>query len=149
MPEHTHNLPTRFNRLDDQITGPVLDSIMIYPRSRGTLHLPGEYGTASHPPAHAIKVVSTDPDSPGVDIEPVERGSAEHFTLSYDIWNNQDSPAFARITLTDHPGQLTSTMPPLAGCPPARAAGPGEPAPVSWPRCGAWVLGRGSLPATL
>jgi len=105
MPERKHDLPTQFNRLDDQITGPVLDSIMIYPRSRGTLHLPGEYGTASRPPAHEIKVVTTDPDNQGVDIETIERGSAEHYTVSYDIWNNQYSPAFARITLTGHPGQ--------------------------------------------
>ena len=105
MPERKHDLPTQFNRLDDQITGPVLDSIMIYPRSRGTLHLPGEYGTASRPTAHEIKVVTTDPDNQGVDIETIERGSAEHYTVSYDIWNNQDSPAFARITLTGHPGQ--------------------------------------------
>jgi hypothetical protein len=31
MPEHKHNPSTQFNRLDDQITGPVADAIMIYP----------------------------------------------------------------------------------------------------------------------
>jgi len=60
---------------------------------------------ASRPPAHEIKVVTTDPDNQGVDIETIERGSAEHYTVSYDIWNDQYSPAFARITLTGHPGQ--------------------------------------------
>ena len=62
-------------------------------------------GAGQPPPAHEIKVVTTDPDNQGVDIETIERGSAEHYTVGYDIWNNQYSPAFARITLTGHPGQ--------------------------------------------
>jgi hypothetical protein len=54
MPERGHNLPTNFNRLDDQITGPVLDAIMVYPHSHGILHLPGEYSTGSRPAPHKV-----------------------------------------------------------------------------------------------
>jgi hypothetical protein len=42
MPESKHNLPDGYDRLEDQITGPVLDSIVIHPRSRGRLYLSGE-----------------------------------------------------------------------------------------------------------
>ena len=35
MSECKHNLHSHYERLDDQITGPVLDSIVIHPRSRG------------------------------------------------------------------------------------------------------------------
>jgi hypothetical protein len=104
MPEPKHNLPTQFNRLDDQITGDVLDAIMIYPRSHGRLYLPGEHSTASRPPAHEIMVVSTDRDNQGVYTEQRLVGSTEHFTVTYDIWNHRDSPTFARITLTDQDG---------------------------------------------
>jgi hypothetical protein len=58
MPEREHNLPTQFNRLDDQITRPVVDSIMVCPRSHGILSLPGEHSTASPPPPHKVDVAS-------------------------------------------------------------------------------------------
>jgi hypothetical protein len=62
MPERKHNLPTVFSRLDDQITGDVLDAIVIDPRSRGILYLPGEYSTGSRPPGHQVKLDSSDPE---------------------------------------------------------------------------------------
>ena len=43
MPESEHSLPTRYDRLGDQIDGPVLDAIVVHPQSRGSLSLPGEY----------------------------------------------------------------------------------------------------------
>ena len=63
MPESEHSLPTRYDRLGDQIDGPVLDAIVVHPQSRGILSLPGEYSTDSRPPAHAVKITGTDPDS--------------------------------------------------------------------------------------
>jgi hypothetical protein len=62
MPERKHNLQSRYDRLDDQITGPVLDSIVIHPRSHGRLHMTGEYSTDTRPPAHQVKVTSTAAD---------------------------------------------------------------------------------------
>ena len=97
MPERTHNLPTDYDRLDGQITGPVVDSIVISARSHGKLYLPGEYSTNNRPPAHEVKVVSTDPDHQSVHTEQVQRGSPERFTVSYD----RDSHTFARIIRTD------------------------------------------------
>jgi hypothetical protein len=35
MPERKHNLHSHYERLGDQITGPVLGSIVIHPRSQG------------------------------------------------------------------------------------------------------------------
>ncbi len=52
MPERKHNLTSRYERLEDQITADVLDSIAAHPRSDGRLHMPGEYSTDSRPPAH-------------------------------------------------------------------------------------------------
>ena len=45
MPESEHSLRARYDRLGDQIDGPVLDAIVVHPRSRGILSLPGEYST--------------------------------------------------------------------------------------------------------
>ena len=61
MPESEHSLPTRYDRLGDQIDGPVLDAIVVHPQSRGILSLPGEYSTDSRPPAHEVKITGTDP----------------------------------------------------------------------------------------
>jgi hypothetical protein len=101
MPAPEHNLPTQFNRLDDQITGYVLDAIMIYPRSRGTLYLPGEYSTDSKPPAHKVNIGTGDPGNPGVYTQENQLGGPDHYMVNYDIWNHRDSPAFARIILTE------------------------------------------------
>ena len=68
MPESVHSLPARYDRLGDQIDGPVLDAI-VHPRSRGNLSLPGEYSTDSRPPAHEVKITGTNPDSHSVRTE--------------------------------------------------------------------------------
>lgn len=102
MPERRHNLPTMFSRLDDQITGDVLDAIAIHPRSHGRLYLPGEWSTDNRPPAHEVKRSSSDPDNQGVDYQERPVGSAGRYTLTYDVWNHRDSPTFARIVLP-HP----------------------------------------------
>jgi hypothetical protein len=54
MPDRKRNLPSHYDRLDDQITGPVLDAIVIHPRSHGRLHMPGEYSTDNRPPGHRV-----------------------------------------------------------------------------------------------
>jgi len=108
MAEREHNLPSMFSRLDDQITGPVLDAIVIRPRSHGRLCLPGEWSTSSRPPRHEVKVTSSDPGNQGIYTERRLLGSAECSTVSYDVWNYRDSPAFARIILT---GQAGTTPP--------------------------------------
>jgi hypothetical protein len=100
MPERKHKLPSSYDRLEDQITGPVLDSIVIHPRSHGKLYLNGEWSTGSRPPGHRVKLTSTATDNQGVHTEQIERGSAERYTVSYDVWNYRDSPSFARIVLT-------------------------------------------------
>ena len=37
------SLPDGYHRLSDQIAGSVVDAIVVHPRSRGELHMPGEY----------------------------------------------------------------------------------------------------------
>ena len=65
MTERKHNLPAGYDRLEDQITGDVLDSIVIHPRSHGRLHMPGEWSTDNGPPAREFKRSSTDRGQPG------------------------------------------------------------------------------------
>jgi hypothetical protein len=101
MPERKHNLLSHYDWLDGQISDPVLDSIVVYERSHGVKHLPGEYGAASPPPAHRIKVVGTDTENAGCYTERRNLGSAEHYTVVYDVWNHRDSPPFAEIILLD------------------------------------------------
>ena len=111
MPERKHNLPSMFSRLDDQVTGPVLDAIVIRPRSHGRLYLPGEWSTSSRPPRHEVKVTSSDPDNQGVYAEERLGGSAERSTVTYDVWNYRDSPAFAQIILTGQAGTAPPDTP--------------------------------------
>jgi len=105
MAERKHNLPTQFNRLEDQITGPVLDSIMVYPRSHGILYMPGEYSTDNWPPGHKVDVATGEPGNAGVYTERNQPGGPDHYQVNYDIWNHRDSPAFARLVLTGQADQ--------------------------------------------
>jgi hypothetical protein len=100
MPERKHNLPTMFRRLDDEITGDVLDAIVIDPRSRGILYLPGEYSTDNRPARHQVKLDSTDPDNGSVYTDQNQLGGPDHYVVNYDVWNHRDSQIVARIMLT-------------------------------------------------
>lgn len=104
MPERKHSLPTNFDRLDDQVTGSVLDSIVISPRSHGRLHMPGEHSTENRPPALRVKITSTDPDNTGVYDEERLIGGPERYRVTHDVWNYRDSPTFAEIVLQDEAG---------------------------------------------
>ena len=104
MPERKHSLPSHYDRLDDQITGQVLDAIVVHPRSHGKLYLDGEWNTGSRPPGHRVELGSTATDNQGVYTEQIQRGSAERYTVSYDVWNYRDSPSFAQIILTGEAG---------------------------------------------
>lgn len=42
---------------------------------------------------------------------PIQRGSAERYTVSYDVWNYRDSPSFGQIVLTDQAGQEREDTP--------------------------------------
>ncbi len=101
MPQRAHNLPTDYDRLEYQITGPVLDSIVVTARSHGKLYLPGEYSTAHRPPPHDVRITSTDPDNENVHAERIQHGSPEHYTVSYNVWNYRDSHTLAQIIRTD------------------------------------------------
>jgi hypothetical protein len=104
MPERKHNLPSSYQRLDDQVTGPVLDAIAIDPRSHGSLHMPGEHSAESRPPAHRISISSTDPGNTAIYTEQRLLGDPGHYLVTYDIWNYRDSPAFAQIVRQDNAG---------------------------------------------
>jgi hypothetical protein len=100
MPERKHNLPTMFSRRDDQITGDVLDAIVIDPRSRGILYLPGEYSTENRPPGHRVRLISTDPGNASIYTEQNQLGGPDHYVVNYDVWNYRDSHTTAQIVLT-------------------------------------------------
>jgi hypothetical protein len=101
MPEKKHKLPFNAERLEDDIAGPVLDSIIVHARSHGILCLPGEYSIASRHPASPVKITSTDPDNQGVYKEERLLGGPERYAVRYDIWNYRDSPAFAQIIILE------------------------------------------------
>ena len=86
MPERKHNLPDGYDRLDDQITGDVADSIVIHPRSHGRLYLSGQWSTDSRPPSHPGQGQQHRADNQGIYTEQIQRGSAERCTVSYDVW---------------------------------------------------------------
>jgi hypothetical protein len=111
MPERKHNLPTMFSRLDDQITGDVLDASVIHRRSHGRLYMDGEWSTDNRPPGHQVKRSSSDPDNQGVDYEERLVGGPERYTVTYDVWNHRDSPSFARIILTGQTEQAREDTP--------------------------------------
>jgi hypothetical protein len=90
-------LRPNFQRLDDQITGNVVDAIMISPRSSGRLSLPGQFSQENPPPAHKVETAST---GPGVDYEQVLLGSAEKYVVVYEVQNHRDSLSFAHIEVT-------------------------------------------------
>jgi hypothetical protein len=73
----------------------------VHPQSRGILSLPGEYGTDSRPPAHAVKITGTDPGSHSVRTEQHQPGGPGHYVVTYDVWNHRDSLTFAKIVRTD------------------------------------------------
>jgi len=108
-PDGGHNLPTAFRRLDDQITGPVLDSIMIYPESRGILSMPGKGGIWARMQTHLVEVISSDPDNQGVytDERRVDE-PPQRYRVICDVWNYRDSPACAKTILVE----LTKQGPP-------------------------------------
>jgi hypothetical protein len=83
MPERQHRLPSNYERLDEQITGPVLDSIVVAARSHGRLHLPGEYSTANRPPRHEVSITSTDKNNSAVYREERLLGDPGHYLVAY------------------------------------------------------------------
>ena len=95
-PEGGHNLPTAFRRLDDQITGPVFDSIMVYPASRGILSMPGKGNIRSYQ-EHRVEVTSSDPHNQGVYTEEQRVGDPGDYKVSCSVWNYRDTPAHAKI----------------------------------------------------
>jgi hypothetical protein len=99
MPERKHNLPSRYDRLDDQIAGTVVDAIALHPRSHGRLHMPGEYSTDSRPPSHRVEHSSMAADNQGVYYEERLLGGPDHYLVTYGVWNYRDSPSSARIVL--------------------------------------------------
>ena len=87
MPERKHNLPDGYDRLDDQITGDVADSIVIHPPQprQAVPERPVEHG---QPPARSPgQGHQHRADNQGVYTEQIQRGSAERYTVSYDVWN--------------------------------------------------------------
>ena len=93
------DLPTHYERLDDQITYSVLDAIVVYPRSHGELRLSDEY-KQNGPPAHYVSFTSEDGSIQGVYASGRNTDGQERFTVIYDVWNQRDCRIQARIILT-------------------------------------------------
>lgn len=53
--------------------------------------MPGEYSTDSRPPAHRVEITSSATDNQGVYDKEIQRGSVDHYVLSYEVWKHRDS----------------------------------------------------------
>lgn len=91
-------LRSNYQRLDEQITGNVIDAIVISPRSSGRLTLSGQFSKETPPPVHQVKVSSAGPE--GVSYEQQLIGSKENYVVVYEVQNHRDSPSFAHLELT-------------------------------------------------
>jgi hypothetical protein len=107
--ERKHRLKSGYDRLEDQITGPVLDSIIVRPRSHGRLHMPGEYSTDNRPPAHRVRINGGAGDNPGVYHEERLLGGPDHYLVTYDVWSYRDSHSIAELVLTETAGEQENT----------------------------------------
>ena len=97
MSQRNRNLPHNAERREDQISGPVVDSIMIAPWSQGALRMPGEYSTGSRPPGHQVKITATNRER--CDYETCQLGEPARYSVIVKVWNYNDSPAFADLVL--------------------------------------------------
>ena len=97
MTQREHSLPSGYERLEDRITSPVIDSIVVSARSHVRLHMPGEFSDASKPPRHDVKIVSTDSNNQSVHVEEKDLGTADHYHVVFDVWNYRDISAFAEL----------------------------------------------------
>ena len=88
-----------YQRMDNRVTGKIVDAIVIQPRSSGQLSLPGGYSTASPPPAHRVLTQAAGPE--GVSYEKWAVGSDENYHIVYVVQNHRDSPSFAQIELVE------------------------------------------------
>jgi hypothetical protein len=99
-PEGGHSLVTAFRRLDGQITGPVLDSIVIYPGSRGILSMPGHAIRPNQ--EHRVEVTSSDPHNQGVYTEEQRIVGPWGYKVNCSVWNYRETPVHAKIILLEH-----------------------------------------------
>jgi tRNA-binding EMAP/Myf-like protein len=76
-----------------------------------TLVLPGQYSTGNRPPAHQVKVVSTDPDNESVCTEQVQRGNqlAAHPHRCSDV-NGRWNHIVARLAAVDLAERITKSV---------------------------------------
>jgi hypothetical protein len=79
-PEGAHNLLTAFRRLEGQIKGPVFDSIMVYPESRGILSMPGK-SEIRDSQEHRVEVTSSDPNNQDVYTEEKRVGDSRGYKV--------------------------------------------------------------------
>lgn len=96
MTPRKRNLPFHADQQAERIQGQVIDSIMIYARSHGTLHTPGDYSTGHRPHGH-VELTATNRDR--CDVESVQLGAPDRYRQLYKVWNYNDSPAFADLVL--------------------------------------------------
>ena len=84
----------------------MADAIAVAPRSRGELHLPGEYSSSTdlkvnRPPSRKVIISSDDGSTQGVYWSPRRIDNPKRFELVWDVWNQRDSRVFAKVILTD------------------------------------------------
>jgi hypothetical protein len=95
------DLPMNFGRQPDQVTGPVIDAIIVNPRSYGQLSL--KFSEEHGPPDCEVTVTSDDGSTQGVYTKSRTTGDAAHLALVWDVWNNRDTRVYARLVRGNAP----------------------------------------------
>ena len=80
----------------------ALDSIVIHPRSRGNLHMPGEFSAEAKHPRYKVTVLATNND--GVQWEEKLMGSRDHYVVVIEVRNFNDSPAVVHLEAISESG---------------------------------------------
>jgi hypothetical protein len=95
------SLPSRYRRFEEQITGSVVDSIMVEPRSSGRLSMNADYSKAAPPPRRRLKIASTSPQNEGVSYEEKLLGNEDRYRVTYEVQNHRDSSTLVQIVLSE------------------------------------------------
>lgn len=87
-------LPHKAERVDAPNGKKVIDSIMVYPRSSGTLHV-GE--GSKEIPSQNFRIIISATVKDNVKCEKKLLGNADHYTAIVEVSNYNDSPAFVYL----------------------------------------------------
>ena len=101
-PADQMTLPQSFERMALEDADPsMFAGIIVYPRSSGSISIPGQYSRDSRPRPFHSRITSTATDNSGVEVETVETGTPENYVVRVDVRNHRDSPSAVKLFWND------------------------------------------------